>query len=237
MINKSAGETILHRAAKQGLPDIAAYALSMAKMSPTVKDNGGIPPIHKAAFHGHQKIVELLLKFGTDPNTNVKGTRPLHEALEGGSRRSVHQLLSFGSDPMLYDYSGNMPIDLAEGNDDMHEYFGSVLADLHGKESKRWNVSDNLPLHMCGLTNLIACSVLFTKLNKRVFEFFYFAGIIGGIQAFLTPQINNFDGSTFEYISYHTSHAGIILIPIFLSWQESNHKSFNYPSIFQRNAQ
>ena len=25
-----------------------------------------------------------------------------------------------------------------------------------------WNVSDNLPLHMCGLTNLIACSVLFT---------------------------------------------------------------------------
>ena len=37
-----------------------------------------------------------------------------------------------------------------------------------------------------------------------------------GIQAFLTPQINNFDGSTFEYISYHTSHAGIILIPIFL---------------------
>ena len=79
-----------------------------------------------------------------------------------------------------------------------------------------WNVSDNLTLHMCGLTNLIACSVLFTKLNKRVFEFFYFAGIIGGIQAFLTPQINNFDGSTFEYISYHTSHAGIILIPIFL---------------------
>ena len=79
-----------------------------------------------------------------------------------------------------------------------------------------WNVSDNLPLHMCGLTNLIACSVVFTKLNKRVFEFFYFAGIIGGIQAFLTPQINNFDGSIFEYISYHTSHAGIILIPIFL---------------------
>ena len=79
-----------------------------------------------------------------------------------------------------------------------------------------WNVSENLPLHMCGLTNLIACSVIFTKLNKRVFEFFYFAGIIGGIQAFLTPQINNFDGSTFEYISYHTSHAGIILIPIFL---------------------
>ena len=66
-----------------------------------------------------------------------------------------------------------------------------------------WNVSDNLPLHMCGLTNLIACSVLFTKLNKRVFEFFTLRNNWWNT-AFLTPQINNFDGSTFEYISYHT---------------------------------
>ena len=148
VINKSAGETILHRAAKQGLPDIAAYALSMIKMSPTVKDNAGIPPIHKAAFHGRHKIVEFLLKFGCDPNTNVKGTRPLHEALEGGSRRAVHQLLSFGSDPMLYDYSGNMPIDLSEGNEDMHRYFSPILADLHGKESNRWNVASDLQFCM-----------------------------------------------------------------------------------------
>ena len=151
VINKSAGETILHRAAKQGLPDIAAYALSMAKMSPTVKDNAGIPPIHKAAFHGHHKIVECLLKFGSDPNTNVKGTRPLHEALEGGSRRAVNHLLSFGSDPMLYDYSGNMPIDLSEGNEYMNKYFSSILADLHGKDAKRWNVGHNLDFSTPGL--------------------------------------------------------------------------------------
>ena len=79
-----------------------------------------------------------------------------------------------------------------------------------------WNISENLPLHLCGISNLIACFILFTKRNKVLFEFLFYAGIIGGIQAFLTPQINNFDGSTFEYISYHTSHAGIILIPIFL---------------------
>ena len=42
------------------------------------------------------------------------------------------------------------------------------------------------------------------------------AGIIGGIQAFLTPQINNFDGSFFEYFSYHFSHGGIIFLPIFM---------------------
>ena len=49
-----------------------------------------------------------------------------------------------------------------------------------------------------------------------MFEFLFYAGIIGGIQAFLTPQINNFDGTHYEYIEYHFSHAGIILLPIFM---------------------
>ena len=79
-----------------------------------------------------------------------------------------------------------------------------------------WNISENLPLHLCGISNLIACIILFTKKNKILFEFLFYAGIIGGIQAFLTPQINNFDGSYYEYIEYHSSHAGIILLPIFM---------------------
>jgi len=79
-----------------------------------------------------------------------------------------------------------------------------------------WNISENLPLHLCGISNLIACFILFTKKNRILFEFLFYAGIIGGIQAFLTPQINNFDGSHYEYIEYHFSHAGIILLPIFM---------------------
>ena len=79
-----------------------------------------------------------------------------------------------------------------------------------------WNVSENLPLHLCGISNLIACFILFTKKNKVLFEFLFYAGIIGGIQAFLTPQINNFDGSFFEYFSYHFSHGSIIFLPIFM---------------------
>ena len=141
VIDKSAGETILHRAAKMGYPDAAAFALDMAKMSPVMKDNAGIPPIHKAAFRGHADIVDYLLRYGADPNTNVKGTRPLHEALESGTLESVYTLLCYGSDPLLYDYSGNMPIDLAEENEEMLFYFSNLLKDLHGKKGDRWNVS------------------------------------------------------------------------------------------------
>ena len=79
-----------------------------------------------------------------------------------------------------------------------------------------WNLSDNLPLQLCGISNLIACFILFIPKNKTLFEFLYYAGIIGAIQAFLTPQITNFDGTNFEYLEYHISHGGILLLPIYM---------------------
>ena len=52
------------------------------------------------------------------------------------------QLLRHGSDPLLYDYSGNMPIDLAKESEDrdLLDYFSAILSDLHGKKSSRWSV-------------------------------------------------------------------------------------------------
>lgn len=79
-----------------------------------------------------------------------------------------------------------------------------------------WNISDNLPLHLCSVSNLIACFILFIPKNNRLFEFLFYAGIIGVIQAFFTPQINNFDGSNYEYLEYYLSHGGIMLLPIFM---------------------
>ena len=38
-------------------------------------------------------------------------------------------------------------------------------------------------LHLCGISNLIACFIFLQK-NKVLFEFLFYAGIIGGIQAF-----------------------------------------------------
>ena len=139
--DKASGETIIHRAAKYGYPDVVAYAIEIAKMSPKVKDNAKIPPLHKAAFKGRAEVVDILLRYGVDPNTNVKGTRPLHEALEGGHIQTVYRLLRRGSDPLLYDYSGNMPIDLTENDEKMKRYLSSILADLHGKDGARWNVA------------------------------------------------------------------------------------------------
>ena len=62
--------------------------------------------------------------------------------MEGGHIEAVVRLLRHGSDPLLYDYSGNMPIDLARESEvpELSEFFSAILGDLHGKTALRWNV-------------------------------------------------------------------------------------------------
>ena len=79
VIDKNAGETILHRASKMGYPDVVAYAVDMLEMGPMDKDYAGLTPLHKAAFKGHETIVKVLLSYGADASAGVKGTRALHE--------------------------------------------------------------------------------------------------------------------------------------------------------------
>merc|ERR1712226_1289756 len=47
VVDKNAGETILHRASKMGYPDVVAYALDMAGMGAMDKDYAGLTPLHK----------------------------------------------------------------------------------------------------------------------------------------------------------------------------------------------
>ena len=79
VIDKNAGETILHRASKMGYPDVAAYALDMAAMGPMDRDYAGLTPLHKAALKGNSNVAKILLSYGADPSAGVKGTRALHE--------------------------------------------------------------------------------------------------------------------------------------------------------------
>lgn len=160
VIDKNAGETILHRASKMGYPDVVAYALDMMEMGPMDKDYAGLTPLHKAAFKGHETIVKVLLSYGADASAGVKGTRALHEAIEGASPSTARTLLSYGADPLLHDYSGNMPLDLSTNDPSMQLYITNLLADLHGKTPAlsmrssvtcpppvRWNVSHYPEFH------------------------------------------------------------------------------------------
>ena len=90
VVDKNAGETNLQRASKMGYPDAVAYAVSMQEMSVKEKDYAGFTPLDKAAFRGHSDVVKILLQFGADPSSGVKGTRALHDGKQSKFKPYFH---------------------------------------------------------------------------------------------------------------------------------------------------
>ena len=82
--------------------------------------------------------------------------------------------------------------------------------------SGTWYVQYNLPIQLCGISSLICCVLPFIKNKDKLFQFVYYTGVIGGIMAILTPQMNYFDGSLRYYLNYYVSHSLIIVLPIFM---------------------
>lgn len=138
VLNKGIGETHLHRSARLGYTDIAAYCLEKMQCSPNPKDNAGYTPLHEACSKGHLDIAKLLLLFGANVSDSAKGgIRPLHEAVENGFVEIVRLLLSYGADPKLATYAGLTPLSLA--NDDATiEILTNHLNDIEGKLEIPW---------------------------------------------------------------------------------------------------
>ena len=89
------------------------------------------------------------------------------------------------------------------------ENFGYIAAGT-------WDIQYNLPIQLCGISSLICCVLPFIKKKKKLFEFVYYTGIIGGVMAILTPQMNYFDETIRYYLNFYVSHSLIIALPIFM---------------------
>ncbi|GLG96757.1 Poly [ADP-ribose] polymerase tankyrase [Gryllus bimaculatus] len=138
VINKGLGETLLHRAARLGYTDVAAYCLEKMDSAPSPQDNAGYTPLHEACSRGHLDIARLLLMYGADVSASaLGGVRPLHEAAENGYTELVRLLLSYGADPLLATYSGVAPLALAtdEGSRWLLQHH---LADVQGLSATSW---------------------------------------------------------------------------------------------------
>uniref|UniRef100_A0A182M018 Uncharacterized protein n=1 Tax=Anopheles culicifacies TaxID=139723 RepID=A0A182M018_9DIPT len=130
VLNKGAGESVMHKAARKGYTDVIVYCLERLDMDPDLKDNAGYTPLHEACAQGHLDIAAYLLKYGASHSEPaVSGMRPLHEAVLNSFVEIVRLLLAFGADPMLVTYSGMTPMQLAE-SDDMTLFLEHHLSDV-----------------------------------------------------------------------------------------------------------
>ncbi|KAH8267682.1 hypothetical protein KR026_003292 [Drosophila bipectinata] len=114
VLNKSVGQSTMHKAARQGLIDVVVYCLDRLNMNPDQKDNAGYTPLHEACTQGWLEIARILLQYGANHSEAAQsGIRPLHGAIENDHEEVVRLLLSYGADPLLATYSGQTPLMLA----------------------------------------------------------------------------------------------------------------------------
>ena len=71
-------------------------------------------PIQSATAAGHEKIVQMLLRLGADPNVREgNGYTPLHAAAQNKDIDMIHTLIYGGADLTLVGKDGKTPLDLA----------------------------------------------------------------------------------------------------------------------------
>jgi len=95
--------------------DVAEYLLKAgAPINSPSRNELKAAPIQSAASSGHEKIVELLLQHGADPNVREQGGyTPLHAAAQNGDVEMIRTLLYGGADLALRNDDGKFPVNLA----------------------------------------------------------------------------------------------------------------------------
>ena len=92
------------------------------------------------------------------------------------------------------------------------EIIWQVLFAIKGQ----WSVKIHLPLHLCAVMAYLSAAMLITR-NKRLYEFIYFPGMCGAIQAVFTPSLENFGFPHFLYFQTFIIHGAIILAALYMT--------------------
>ena len=78
-----------------------------------------------------------------------------------------------------------------------------------------WNLKDNLPFHLCRISFILSVIVLIYK-TQWVYEWLLLLAIPSGIHSLLTPEMT-IGVSYWFYFYYYFVHAGLILVPLYLT--------------------
>lgn len=78
-----------------------------------------------------------------------------------------------------------------------------------------WTVQTMLPLHLCSVFVFLSAIMLMTR-SYAIFEFAFFLGIGGAMQAFLTPDLGMYSFPHFRYFQVFVSHGLIIAAALYM---------------------
>lgn len=80
----------------------------------------------------------------------------------------------------------------------------------------RWTLQTMLPLHLCSVLVWVGGWMLVTK-KYKVYEFMYFMGIAGALQALITPDLGIYGFPHFRFFQTFISHGLIVTAAIYMT--------------------
>ena len=83
----------------------------------------------------------------------------------------------------------------------------------------QWNIQTMLPLHVCSVLVWLGGVMLVTK-NYTIYEFAYFMGIGGALQALLTPDLGIYGYPHYRFFQTFISHGLIVTSAIYMTTVE-----------------
>ena len=83
----------------------------------------------------------------------------------------------------------------------------------------QWTVQSMLPLHLCSVLVFASAYMLLTR-SFKVYEFSYFLGIAGAVQALLTPDAGIYGYPHFRFFQIIISHGAIVTAAIYMTFVE-----------------
>ena len=89
----------------------------------------------------------------------------------------------------------------------------SILIHPYVANLKGWDIYNNLPLHLCGLSAIISGIIMFYR-RQWLYECLYFWGIPGAFHSYLTPEFTQ-GTEGLLFIEYYIAHGGIIFSALF----------------------
>ena len=82
-----------------------------------------------------------------------------------------------------------------------------------------WNIQEHLPLHACSILIWLAGYMLIKK-DERIYEFAYFMGIGGALQALFTPDIGIYGFPHFRFFQTFIAHGLLVTSAVYLTTVE-----------------
>jgi hypothetical integral membrane protein (TIGR02206 family) len=89
-----------------------------------------------------------------------------------------------------------------------------------------WTIQTHLPFHLCAVFVWLSVIMLITK-NARIYEFAYFLGIGGALQAVLTPEAGVYGLPHFRAIQTLAAHGSIVSAAVFMTVVEGYRPTWN----------